>query len=108
MTDDVIEIQTFVARCTMQSEGKGFVSEHVEENDTECQYQPSPVMVKLPCQNCYHSYLEEQEDGGKIDGREPFFRGSRNFPLGKIEQKDGNQSPGIVLFDGLKNHGARV
>jgi hypothetical protein len=28
--------------------------------------------------------------------------------LGKIEQKDGNQSPSIVLFDGLKNHGARV
>jgi hypothetical protein len=52
--------------------------------------------------------LQREEEGGKVDGREPFFRGSRNFSLGKIEQKDGNQSPSIVLFDGLKNHGARV
>jgi hypothetical protein len=56
----------------------------------------------------YHTYFKEQENGGQINGGEPLLVGSRDFPLGEIEQKYGDQSPSIVLFDGFQDHGARV
>ncbi len=92
----------------MEAEGKCLCPEHIQEDYADGQHKPRPVVVQIPCQNRHHPYFKKKKDGGKVDGCEPLFRGSRNFSLGKIEQKDGNQSPGIVLFDGLKNHGARV